>query len=484
MEPETNAPAELTQKPKKPKSGNAGALAGTVIFIVAVVAVLYYAGAAEHDGVTLALLLFVLFVGEIFVALHWYSTFRSNSRLAAKRILMSEMEEKLLEFTDRQKGFFANIEETNRELQKKVENLDKTTSYIVSRLDEIAAGRVQMELTDFEIEQIATRSAEKVSALPEIKQTRKSDEGNDSAKLAAGAIVATGIAAKLESIEKRQDEILQKLADFEIPAEEEEFDEDAEDSGEEESGDESEEEIAENADDDDLAEPQEEESQDDDDSGEEEEESEDDDGGEEEEPVEEGEEEESEPEEEEEPAEEESNDNEEEAEGDSEDGGEEESGDNEEDGGEDSPDNDDDGGDNDPDTDDDGGEEEPTTEPEEEESQPEEEPATEPEPEPEPVPAPAEELPPAEDLPHTALILRAELGQGQKPYLRGNAPGISTKKSTPMEYSGNNRWRFDFGAMREDATITIFLNDTNEALGDPFTLPAGKVTQLAFEPQK
>lgn len=92
------------------------------------------------------------------------------------------------------------------------------------------------------------------------------------------------------------------------------------------------------------------------------------------------------------------------------------------------------------------------------------------------------ELPLIEDLPHTALILKAQFGPGERPFLRGNAPGLSLKKSVPMDYSGSNLWRFDFGPMKADAEITLFRNDTNEALGAPFTLRAGKVTTLAFSP--
>lgn len=97
-------------------------------------------------------------------------------------------------------------------------------------------------------------------------------------------------------------------------------------------------------------------------------------------------------------------------------------------------------------------------------------------------PIAADELPLIEDLPHTALILKAEFGTGDRPYLRGNAPGLSKKKSVPMDYSGSHVWRFDFVPMKEDAEITIFRNDTNEALGAPFKLRAGKVTTLAFSP--
>ncbi|MGN0834892.1 MAG: hypothetical protein ACI4QA_03580 [Candidatus Spyradosoma sp.] len=92
------------------------------------------------------------------------------------------------------------------------------------------------------------------------------------------------------------------------------------------------------------------------------------------------------------------------------------------------------------------------------------------------------ELPLIEDLPHTALILKAAFGVGERPYLRGKAPGLSLKKSVPMDYAGSNLWRFDFGPMREDVEITIFRNDTNEALDKPFRLRAGKVTTLAFSP--
>ena len=51
-----------------------------------------------------------------------------------------------------------------------------------------------------------------------------------------------------------------------------------------------------------------------------------------------------------------------------------------------------------------------------------------------------------------------------------------------MDYAGSNLWRFDFGPMREDVEITIFRNDTNEALDKPFRLRAGKVTTLAVSP--
>lgn len=102
--------------------------------------------------------------------------------------------------------------------------------------------------------------------------------------------------------------------------------------------------------------------------------------------------------------------------------------------------------------------------------------------EPEHRPVPEGELPLIEDLPHTALILKAAFGVGERPYLRGNAPGLSKKKSVPMDYAGSNLWRFDFGPMQADAEITIFRNDSNEALGEPFKLRAGKVTTLAFSP--
>lgn len=103
-----------------------------------------------------------------------------------------------------------------------------------------------------------------------------------------------------------------------------------------------------------------------------------------------------------------------------------------------------------------------------------------------PIPTPSNESDPEledlEDLPHTALILRADFASGEKPFLRGNAPGLSPEKATPMEYSGNSRWRFDFGPMKNDAEITLFLNDSDEKLGDPFMLPAGKITTLSFTP--
>ncbi len=421
----------VEQKKKKLPSGNS-MWAGLGIFVVAVIAVLVYASQTELDGVTLALLLFVLFFGEIFVALQWYSTSRQNSRASAKRTLMNELEEKLGDFTSKHKGLFSSLTTTDKELKASVESLDKTTKYIVSRLDDIAAGRVQMELTSLEIEQIANRSAEKISALPVLNKPQKKDDGSAVAKVVTGAVVAE-ISSKLENLENTQKEILKRLAELETTvANNVASNEDVEEEEPEE------EEVAENADEPELEEVPEE-PEDEDASSQEDEAPE----IEEELPKEESESEDvSEEDVEEEPEIDEILKEDEE---DEEDVQENESGEDE-------------------------ASEDETTEEEEstEETPPD---------------SSEEEFSLVEDLPHTALILTLKLSKGQKPFLRGNAPGLSETRSTPMEYSGNNRWRFDFDAMREDADITLFLDDTNEKLGD-FKLQAGKVTQLTFSPEK
>ncbi len=386
--------SEKTQKnEKKSNGGNASIWAGTAIFVVAVVAVLFYVSQREHDLVTLILLIGVLLFGEIFTALQWFSSAKKSAEISAKKALIRELEIRFKAFSETQKSTFSDLAETNSEVRRKIENLDKTTTYIVSRLDEIDAGKVQVEISELEIERIANRAFEKISALqinqnPEIPvencvpaapKEKIAEENLEKSK----EFSEENLALEEEIFDEESAENLEEIAENDVP-EEEIFDE--ENDAEEEISDENfDETLEENSDENAVPEDE---------------------------------------------------------------------------------------------IFDDEIDEEVVPEDEEIEEKIEDE--IVPEAAPEKV---SDELPLMEDLPHTALILRAEFADGQRPFLRGNAPGISTEFSTPMEYSGNNRWRFDFGAMKNDANLTLYLNDTDEVLGE-FVLPAGKVTQLAFEPQK
>lgn len=109
--------------------------------------------------------------------------------------------------------------------------------------------------------------------------------------------------------------------------------------------------------------------------------------------------------------------------------------------------------------------------------------------------APADEKPAAEqgelDLgeipptPGATLTLDAMIGIGNKPFLRGNAPGLSEKSGTPMTFVEIGKWSYDFEPSDEEITVRILLNDDESSpLGDPVTLAPGQSLELAYTPDK
>ncbi len=108
-----------------------------------------------------------------------------------------------------------------------------------------------------------------------------------------------------------------------------------------------------------------------------------------------------------------------------------------------------------------------------------EENATQPEPH-EDAPAPAE----AENSPRnrSTLILDAMFGIENKPFLRGNAPGLSLDRGVPMNFVEIGIWRFDFEPSAEEFSVTIHLNDAPEPLGDPIVLAPGQTLEIRPTP--
>lgn len=79
------------------------------------------------------------------------------------------------------------------------------------------------------------------------------------------------------------------------------------------------------------------------------------------------------------------------------------------------------------------------------------------------------------------LILDAMIGIGNKPFLRGNAPGLSETAGTPMVFAEIGRWKFDFEPTNEEFTVRILRNDAeNEPLGEPITLAPGQTLEIAL----
>ncbi len=145
----------------------------------------------------------------------------------------------------------------------------------------------------------------------------------------------------------------------------------------------------------------------------------------------------------------------------------------------------------------------PETEPEpqaEEQSSPEPEPESQPEP-----PAPVVDPMPGDD-PLGALVestpmrgkksarkakgsavtsvsARILIGIGNKPYVRGNGPGLSADKGVPMEFVEIGLWRWSAPEGAALTDVRIYKNDQTPAKGESFDIEAGQdfETQPVFE---
>ncbi|MGN0860477.1 MAG: hypothetical protein ACI4P3_01095 [Candidatus Spyradosoma sp.] len=83
------------------------------------------------------------------------------------------------------------------------------------------------------------------------------------------------------------------------------------------------------------------------------------------------------------------------------------------------------------------------------------------------------------------LVLDAMLGIGNKPFLRGNAPGLSEDAGTPMTFVEIGRWSHDFAPLSKAVSVRILRNDDEGApLGDAVTLAPGQTLELAWKPER
>lgn len=92
------------------------------------------------------------------------------------------------------------------------------------------------------------------------------------------------------------------------------------------------------------------------------------------------------------------------------------------------------------------------------------------------------------DLPRArgaTLVLEAMLGIENKPFLRGNAPGLSENAGTPMTFVEIGKWSHDFSALTEEISVRILRNDDeNDPLGETITLAPGQKLELAYVPDR
>ena len=77
------------------------------------------------------------------------------------------------------------------------------------------------------------------------------------------------------------------------------------------------------------------------------------------------------------------------------------------------------------------------------------------------------------------------LGIENKPFLRGNAPGLSENAGTPMTFVEIGKWSHDFSALTEEISVRILRNDDeNDPLGETITLAPGQKLELAYVPDR
>lgn len=83
------------------------------------------------------------------------------------------------------------------------------------------------------------------------------------------------------------------------------------------------------------------------------------------------------------------------------------------------------------------------------------------------------------------LVLEAMLGIGNKPFLRGNAAGLSETAGTPMKYVEIGKWSFDFEPFSEEISVRVLRNDDeSDPLGETVTLSPGQTLELAYVPER
>ncbi len=79
----------------------------------------------------------------------------------------------------------------------------------------------------------------------------------------------------------------------------------------------------------------------------------------------------------------------------------------------------------------------------------------------------------------TEIVLRAIIGIGNKPFVRGNNSILSTEKGVSMDYVEIGVWRIILPPFEGSADITIWKND-EEQISAPFTVEAGAKKEISI----
>lgn len=77
----------------------------------------------------------------------------------------------------------------------------------------------------------------------------------------------------------------------------------------------------------------------------------------------------------------------------------------------------------------------------------------------------------------TSLIINLMIGIGNKPYVRGTGPGLSSSKGVPMNFLGIGRWQWTSPNPNAPVTIEIWKNDQT-LLGEPIHVSGGESMEI------
>lgn len=77
----------------------------------------------------------------------------------------------------------------------------------------------------------------------------------------------------------------------------------------------------------------------------------------------------------------------------------------------------------------------------------------------------------------TSLIINLMIGIGNKPFVRGTGPGLSSSKGVPMNFLGIGRWQWTSPDPDAPVTIEIWKND-QAPLGEPIHISGGESMEI------
>lgn len=78
----------------------------------------------------------------------------------------------------------------------------------------------------------------------------------------------------------------------------------------------------------------------------------------------------------------------------------------------------------------------------------------------------------------TAILAHMMIGIGNKPYLRGIGPGLSTERGVPMEYVDVGLWQWISPNPSAHVVVSIWKNDEHPAAGDIIELTPGEILEV------